>query len=150
MAAEMNLDSARKAIDGGMDKAKEFLDDPAKMDELLAQLQEKVQDLPATIGSAFASIPTMVDMVKGYLTQEYTEVSPKVVVALVSSFLYLVKGKDIIPDSIPVIGLVDDLAVVTVALKLCEPELEAFKAWRDSAERVDTEAGLDKPGLLEA
>ncbi len=147
MAADMNLDQAQTAIDGGLAKAKEYLDDPAKMDELLAQLQEKVKDLPATVGSAFASIPTMVEMVKGYLTQEYTEVSPKVVVALVSSFLYLVKGKDIIPDNIPIIGLVDDLAVVTVALKLCEPELEAFKAWRDSPDRA-----LQEPasGIVEA
>ena len=47
---------------------------------------------------------------------------------------YLVKKKDIIPDNIPILGLVDDLAVLGVALKFCDPELKAFKAWRDGAQ----------------
>jgi len=36
----------------------------------------------------------------------------------------------LINDRIPVIGIADDLAVLGLALKLSEPELKAFSAWR--------------------
>ena len=37
----------------------------------------------------------------------------------------------LIPDSIPIIGIADDLAVMGLALKLSEPELKAFTQWRE-------------------
>ena len=74
----------------------------------------------------------MVSMVKSYITKEYTEVSPKVVASLVSAFLYLLTKKDLIRDDIPVQRYADDLAVVALAVKLNEPEIEAFKAWREA------------------
>ena len=45
-------------------------------------------------------------------------------------FRYCYKQKDLISDKIPVIGIADDLAVLGLALKMSEPELKAFSAWR--------------------
>ena len=73
----------------------------------------------------------MIAMVKGYITRQYTQVSGKVIATMIAAFIYLVKKKDLIPDNIPILGLVDDLAVLGVALKFCDPELKAYKAWRD-------------------
>lgn len=135
MAQEINFEGAKQVLDSGIDKAQEVLSDPAKLDELLADLKVKAASLPSQAGSALAKIPLMVDMVKGYVTQSYTEVSPKVIATLVAAFLYLVKGKDIIPDSLPIVGLVDDIAVVALAMKLNEPELDAFEAWKKAQEQ---------------
>ena len=88
--------------------------------------------MPA-IGETLSDLPLMVSMIKGYITKEYTEVSPKVIATMVADILYLVKRKDIIPEKIPVIGIADDLAVLGLALKLLEPELAAFRAYRDEA-----------------
>ena len=49
---------------------------------------------------------------------------------MVGAILYLIKKKDLISDSIPVIGIADDLGVMALALKLSEPELKAFAEWR--------------------
>ena len=91
---------------------------------------------------AFANVPVMAQMVKSYVTREYTEVSPKVIASLVGAFLYFVKQDDIIPDSIPIIGFADDLAIATVALAINEPELEAFKAWKEQQEAAAPQAQL--------
>lgn len=130
MAKQPDYDQAKLAIEGGLGKAQEILNDPSQLDAVLKEIQEKAKDLPSMVGGALVQIPTMAEMIKGYVTKEYTEVSPKVVVSVLSALLYLVKGKDIIPDSIPIIGLVDDIAVITVAMKLCEQELADFKAWK--------------------
>ena len=132
MAEEFDLDKAKEIIEGGIAQAQELINDPTKINELIAQIQQQLQSLPDTFQSAAANVPLMIDMVKAYVTQEYTEVSPKVVASLVATFLYLLKTKDLIPDRVPVLGIVDDLAVATFAMTLCEPELKAFDAWRNT------------------
>ena len=130
--AEFDFESAKQVIEGGIAEAQEVLADSEKMDSLLASIKAQAANLPSTVTGAFSNLPTMVAMVKSYISKEYTDVSPKVVASVVAAFLYLVKGKDLIPDNIPLLGLVDDVAVITVALKINEPEFEAFKAWQES------------------
>ena len=132
MAEEFNLDKAREAIEGGVAQAQELLNDPAKIDELLAQLQEQVKNLPDTFKGAAANVPLMAQMVKSYITKEYANVSPKVGASLVAAFIYLVKAKDLIPDNVPILGIADDLAVATAVMKMCEPELKDYAEWREA------------------
>lgn len=131
MAEEFSIDQAKEIIENGVAEAQELLSDPEKVDELLAQIKEQVANLPETVTGALTDIPLMAKMVKSYVTQEYAEVSPKVVATLVAALLYLVKKKDLISDSLPIIGLADDLAVITAAMIINKPELEAFKAWAE-------------------
>ena len=112
-------------------EAKNFISNPAKLDGLLAQAEEKLRAIPG-IGETVSGLPVLISMVKSWISREY-EVQPKVLVTVVASLLYLLKGKDLISDKIPVIGMTDDIAVLGFALKLIEPELNAYKAWRDQA-----------------
>ena len=50
---------------------------------------------------------------------------------MLCALLYLLSGKDLIPDSKPVIGMVDDVAVITAAFMLNGPELDAYAKWRE-------------------
>lgn len=127
---ELSMEKAKALLETGIAEAQELIKEPSKVDEVLIQMENKLQEVPA-IGETLSDLPLMISMVKGYITKEYTEVSPKVIATMVGAFLYLVKKKDIIPDNIPIIGIADDLGVLGLALKMCEPELAAFKAFRD-------------------
>lgn len=109
-------------------EAYDFINNPARMDRLLRDIEEKLRQLPA-IGETVSGLPVMVAMVKSWIKGEY-EVQPKVLAAMIAALLYLVKKYDLIPDNIPVVGLADDVAVLGIALKLVEPELNAYRAWR--------------------
>lgn len=132
MPEQFSVDDAKQVIENGIAQAQELMSDPAKIDELMKQLQQKVKELPSAAGEALGNIPLMASMVKSYVTKEYAEVSPKVVASLVSTFLYIVTKKDLIDDSVPVLGMADDLAVVALAMKVNENELAAYKQWRDA------------------
>ncbi|MBQ9326844.1 MAG: DUF1232 domain-containing protein [Clostridia bacterium] len=110
------------------DEAQDFINNPSRLDQLLADLESKLADVPA-IGSTLSELPVTISLVKSWIKKEY-QVSPKVLATLVGAFLYLVKKKDLIPDSIPVIGIADDVAVVGLALKFVEPDLKAYKDWK--------------------
>lgn len=131
MPEDYSADWARGIIADGIQQAQELVDDPAQVEELLQSLQEKLKNVPEAIASTFANVPLMAQMVKSYITREYTVVSPKVIVSLLSAFVYLVKQKDLIPDDIPLLGMADDVAVATVAMAINDPELKAYKAWRE-------------------
>ena len=130
---EMNMEQARELLDKGVEEAEEVIQNPSKVDEILLQLEEKLKEVPA-IGSTLADLPLMISMVKAWIKKEYTEVSPKVIACLVGAVIYLLKKKDLISDSIPIVGIVDDIAVLGLALKLSEPELKAYAEWRDGKE----------------
>ncbi len=127
----VSIDKAKAVIDSGIDQAQEIIKNNEELNELVTKVQATVKNTPV-LGDAVADLPVMVSMVRSYATKEYTVVSPKVIAALVSTFLYLVKRKDLIPDNIPILGHLDDIAIAAVALKLSEPELKAFREWQDA------------------
>ncbi|MBQ6451298.1 MAG: DUF1232 domain-containing protein [Solobacterium sp.] len=137
--AAVTAEKAREIIDSGIAQAQELIQDPAKADDLLIQLETKLREVP-NAGNTLAGVPLMISMVRSYITKEYTEVSPKVVASLVSAFIYLIKGKDLIPDNIPLIGHLDDIAVFAGVLKFTEPELEAYRTWRAQKNAFSKEA----------
>ncbi len=126
---DFNMDQAQELLNRGIAEAEEVIQNPSGVDEILVQLEEKLKSVPA-IGNTLSSLPLMIAMIKAWIKKEYTEVSPKVITSLVGAILYLIRKKDLIPDSIPIVGIADDLAVMGLALKLSEPELKAFSAWR--------------------
>ena len=126
---DVNMEQAKSWLDETTAEAQEIIKNPSKVDDILVQLENKLKDVPV-VGGVLADLPLMVAMVKAWVTKEYTEVSPKVIACLVGAFLYLIKRKDLISDSVPIIGMADDLAVLGLALKLSEPELKAFSEWR--------------------
>ena len=127
----INSDQVKERLGMGTAEAEEIIGNPSKVDEILVQLEEKLKEVPK-IGETLSDLPLMIAMIKAWVTKEYTVVSPKVIACLVGAIIYLLKKKDLISDSIPVIGIVDDLAVMALALKLSEPELKAFAEWRDA------------------
>ena len=127
---DFTLDNAVEALNKGVDEAQEYIKDPSKVDKILIQVEEKLKTFPV-VGETLADLPVMIGMVKSWIMKEYTEVSPKVIACLVGSFLYTVNKKDLIPDNTPIIGYADDLAVLGLALKMCEPELKAYRSWRE-------------------
>ena len=116
-------------LDQAVGEAKNFIEDPSKLDGLMGELETKLKGVPA-IGESVSELPVMVSMVKSWIKKEY-QVNPKVLAIMVGAFLYLVKKKDLIPDSIPVIGIADDVAVLGIALKLVSADVQAYKAWRN-------------------
>ena len=127
----MDMEQAKQWLDRATGEAQEVIQNPSRVDEILLQLEDKLKEVPA-IGDTLSNLPTMIAMVKAWISKEYTTVSPKVIACLVGAVLYLLKKNDLINDRIPIVGIADDLAVMGLALKLSDPELEAFRTWRES------------------
>ena len=126
---EFSTERAQEVLNEEMIEAQELISNPSKVDEILIQLEEKLKAVPV-IGSTLSDLPLMISMIKAWIKKEYTVVSPKVIACLVGSVLYFIRKKDLVSDSIPILGHLDDIAVLGLALKLSESELKAFSDWR--------------------
>ena len=128
----INIEKAKEILDGGVEKANEILKNNEQINQLMDEVQAKIDKIPL-LRDAIKDLPVMASMVKSYVTKEYANVSPKVIATIVSAFIYLVKKKDFISDSIPLLGQLDDIAVIALALKFIEPELKEFLNWKNTA-----------------
>ena len=126
---EFSTERAQEVLNEEIIEAEELISNPSKVDEILIQVEEKLKAVPV-IGSTLSDLPLMIAMIKAWVKKEYTVVSPKVIACLVGAILYFIKKKDLISDSVPVVGHLDDIAVLGLALKFSEKELKAFSEWR--------------------
>lgn len=129
MTEFFDTEKIKEVIENGKGQAQDLLNHPEKVDELLVKMEEELKEVPIG-GQVLANIPLMISMVKSYISKEYTDVSAKVIITMISAFLYVVKRKDLIRDNIPFIGFLDDIAVLGVALTFVDPELKAYAEWR--------------------
>ena len=56
----------------------------------------------------------------------------KTALLIVFAFLYLISPVDIVPDVFPLIGLVDDVAVLAFAFNFIKGDLENYRDWKMS------------------
>lgn len=56
----------------------------------------------------------------------------KTALMLILAFLYLISPVDIVPDIFPLIGLVDDVAVLAFAFSFTKEDLENYGNWKMS------------------
>lgn len=112
------------------EKAKTLIADDGQLEQVLSGAENAIKEIPS-IGGKLSYVPLMFSMVRSYAAKEY-EVNAKAVASMVGAFLYLISKKDLISDKIPVIGLMDDLAVFALAIGINKDELDKYSAWREA------------------
>lgn len=63
---------------------------------------------------------------------DYRRIERQALLAVVGALLYFLTPVDAIPDWLPGVGLVDDLAVLAWVMRTWHGELERFRRWRDA------------------
>lgn len=122
---------AEAILDGGKEKAASILEDGGKMDQLLEQVEAKLETVPKA-GTYLADVPRMIALLKDYIQKDYTEVPKKSLIFIVAALLYLINPKDIIPDTVLGVGLIDDAAVIAACIALTKKDLDSYDAWKDA------------------
>lgn len=72
----------------------------------------------------------MLGMLSDYRKGIYTKLPLFTIAAIAFAFLYLLNPFDIMPDFIPGIGYIDDMAVFTFALRFIESDLHKYLDWK--------------------
>lgn len=111
----------------------------AKMTEVDAQrVVAKTEAIAAKVKSSgplralIDDVRLMLSMVGDYVSGEYREVPWNTIAAIVFALLYVLSPLDLIPDFIPVAGMLDDFTVVVFCLRLTRRDIQAYGEWKAS------------------
>jgi len=92
-------------------------------------------------------LQTSVRLVRAWGRREYRGVGRGTIVLIVGALLYFVSPIDAIIDAIPVLGFLDDAAVLAWVFGQARAELHAFRAWEEQA-RLAPAGPASPPPLL--
>lgn len=105
----------------------------ADLETLLSQQQDIENKVKSSgiLARFSADVQLMFAMLQDYWQGHYRAVPWKSIAAVAGALLYVLNPLDLIPDMIPVFGLLDDAGVVALCLKLVEADLYRYTAWRE-------------------
>ena len=117
-------DMVKTALESHYAEAEELLQDEDKLERMLQRLEKKLATaIPVPkVGELLSSVPTLISLVRSYAKKEYCEVPMASMIAIIAALAYFLAHIDLIPDIVPVAGLLDDVAVLYFALSRYDNE----------------------------
>ncbi|NVO84614.1 YkvA family protein [Hymenobacter terrestris] len=96
----------------------------------------------------FSVAYTLIRLVRNYVSGDYRQVETGTIVSGLGVLLYVLSPIDLVPDFIPVVGFLDDLALISWFVGKFQSELERFRDWEQTHatnETNDLPAAAQKP-----
>jgi uncharacterized membrane protein YkvA (DUF1232 family) len=76
----------------------------------------------------------LIAIIKDYWAGVYRNIPYGVIASSVFTLIYVLNPFDLLPDVLPIIGQLDDAAVMGACLILIEQDLHKYKDWKEQAE----------------
>ena len=121
---------ATEELNKKYDESVEILNDQDKMNDFLNKMEEKVKEIPL-VGNKLSNVPVFIQLIKDFTTKKYSIIPVGIVIAIISSLLYVLLPIDLISDYLPIIGYIDDAAVVGACLKLVDSDVKKYIEWKE-------------------
>lgn len=100
------------------------------------ELQQKMRDDPK-LKRFLADSRIFFEMAHDYYRGRYREVPYWSIAAIVAALIYILSPVDLLPEVLPVVGVMDDVAVFAVCLTLVRADVERYREWRDQLSLTD-------------
>ncbi len=126
-------DKIKEALNGQREEAEKIISDKNKTKEFIDDVIKKLGNIPI-IGPFFEDIPLLCSLTYDYVTGKYREIPLASIITIAAALAYFLSPIDLIPDPIPVIGYVDDAAVIGFAIMAVHNDLQSYKEWKSNNE----------------
>ena len=134
---KVNIDDIKERNTEVNNKAKEYLKNKDKLQKLIKEAEEKVEEKEEKKGfvkETWDNLQAMFELVKSYIKGDYKNIPYGSLVLIVGAILYFVMPTDAIPDFIAVLGFTDDATVIAFTLKKVKGDIDKFIAWKNEQE----------------
>jgi len=104
--------------------------------------QQKVNDFndapPSVLAKLWADIKDMIALIRDFAKGDYRDIPWVSIAAITAAVLYFINPLDLVPDFVPILGYVDDAAIIGLALKFIGGDLNKYRHWRKKQAEVLT------------
>jgi uncharacterized membrane protein YkvA (DUF1232 family) len=110
-------------------KAARLVRDPVAVVRAADAAGDKARGARGPLGRLWDDLQTAIRLARAWGRRDYRGVARGTIVLVVGALLYFVSPIDAIIDAIPVLGLVDDAAVLAWVFGQVRAELDTFRDW---------------------
>ena len=125
-------------------KAEEYLNDPDKLCGLArnatAQATALGQDGP--LARIWEDLTDMIRLIGHLCSGTYTRFPVRSLLLVVAGLLYFVWPLDLVPDAIPLVGLIDDVTLLAFIIRSIKFDLVAFQDWAKTECETNTDQSV--------
>lgn len=117
------------------------------MKQLLTDAYKKASeknDVGTLAHEAWETLQTMFRLIRASMSGEYTGVPGTTIAAAVAVLIYFLSPIDLIPDFIPVLGLLDDVALVAWFSTTLKGEMDKFTEWESTGSALAVAGDTDE------
>ncbi len=102
------------------------------IENVLAKSEEirKRFETGGPLGKFVEDFKLLIAVVKDYRRGKYRKIPFWTVAAIVGALLYVLNPLDLIPDFLPLVGQIDDAAVIAACLLMVRQDLHKYKKWK--------------------
>ncbi len=117
-------------------KAKNVLKNKEKVIELVTKALSFFKKLGniSFLKKWFLDIPKLCDMLIDSINGTYKNIPYSSLVMVVIAIIYTVSPVDILCDTIPILGILDDAAILKIVLNTIRNDLESYTSWKENQE----------------
>jgi len=127
--------SKESSIKEYISKAKKIINDDEKLKKLIEDVLKKLKEISSdkkTSAKLNDSLRLFIRIINAYTSKEYTYVPWKTICLIVAGLIYFIYPVDLIPDFIPVSGLIDDIALIAWIYESIQDDIDNFIEWEKS------------------
>ena len=127
--------SKESSIKEYISKAKKIINDDEKLKKLIEDVLKKLKEISSDKKTSVQlndSLRLFIRIINAYTSKEYTYVPWKTICLIVAGLIYFIYPVDLIPDFIPVSGLIDDVALIAWIYESIQDDIEKFLEWEKS------------------
>jgi uncharacterized membrane protein YkvA (DUF1232 family) len=96
---------------------------------LLADAVRKSERNRRKLRGVWRDLSALLRLLRAWKNKTYTGLPRKTIVAALAALIYFVNPMDLMPDVIPLIGFIDDAAVLGLVMAAIRDDLERFQEW---------------------
>ena len=110
---------------------------------------ERLSKKAGFLSQYWEDIKTSFSLIRDWFNGSYDKVPARMVVSLVGALVYFISPLDVIPDWVPMAGLVDDAAILAFVFKLSEADLNVYRRWKRSRRSAAAKEEPLEPEVVE-
>lgn len=125
-------------------KAEKTIADKAKTQKTVLKAEEKAEKHRSVLHYVWDDLSAMFRMVGTWSTGKYTRIPMRTLLFSVGTILYFINPLDVLPDILPTLGYVDDVAFIGYTAISFRSDIKRFLLWEEKQKQKKQKKEYDK------